>query len=419
MIPAAQKQELIHSLAGSAGSQEALRETVLRQDSRSGQASLTMWSSKRLPGPALIRRLCTLGLPIEGIAPALMRALCREANCDAGVVLWFGARGEISNLYAHDLPSPQALAGWLAAPTGANAPLHLAARSISPVHRKKVVEICADGVPIEQVDRDNGPEPFCPNRRLCSMAVPSGAPLQRLCCAITKDGAPVASLILYRPSAGRAFSSAERLAVKAAGRYLSLNAGVAPVATNAAMYRVSGEDALLLCAADGRVTKASGNGYALLAQAAGCPISRETVPDGLERAGRDLIRRLLAEPALPTGSDARGPSRTASSVNAWGRFRLRVFFESEGPLGVLIERVDHLLVRLCEAMWRLDLSVQQGEVLLLLAQGLNHESIAGRMGIAFNTAVYHIRQLYSKLDVHTRDEAIACVLAAGETNATG
>ena len=229
MIPAAQKQELIHSLAGSAGRQEALRETVLRQDSRSGQASLTMWSSKRLPGPALIRRLCTLGLPIEGIAPALMRALCREANCDAGVVLWFDARGEISNLYAHDLPSPQALAGWLAAPTGANAPLHLAARSISPVHRKKVVEICADGVPIEQVDRDNGPEPFCPNRRLCSMAVPSGAPLQRLCCAITKDGAPVASLTVYRPSAGRAFSSEKRLAVKAAGRYLSLNAGAAPV----------------------------------------------------------------------------------------------------------------------------------------------------------------------------------------------
>ena len=100
-------------------------------------------------------------------------------------------------------------------------------------------------------------------------------------------------------------------------------------------------------------------------------------------------------------------------------FRLRAFFESEGPLGVLIERVDHLLVRLCEAMWRLDLSVQQGEALLLLAQGLNHENIAERMGIALNTAVYHIRQLYSKLDVHTRDEAIACVLAAGETNATG
>ena len=54
-------------------------------------------------------RLCTLGLPVEGVAPALMRALCREASCEAGVVLWFEAHGEISNLYAHDPPSPQVL----------------------------------------------------------------------------------------------------------------------------------------------------------------------------------------------------------------------------------------------------------------------------------------------------------------------
>ena len=171
---AVRPQELNHSPSGSAGRQEAPRETVLRQESPSRQASLTMWSSKRLPGPALIRRLCTLGLPIEGIAPALMRALCREANCDAGVVLWFDAHGEISNLYAHDLPSPQVLAGWFAAPTGTSAPPHLAARSISPVHRKKVVEICADGVPGERIERDKGPEPLCPHRRLCSMAVRPG-----------------------------------------------------------------------------------------------------------------------------------------------------------------------------------------------------------------------------------------------------
>jgi DNA-binding CsgD family transcriptional regulator len=99
-------------------------------------------------------------------------------------------------------------------------------------------------------------------------------------------------------------------------------------------------------------------------------------------------------------------------------FRLRAFFESAGPMAVLIERVDHLLVRLCEAMWRLDLSVQQGEALLLLAQGMNHESIAERMGVALNTAIYHVRQLYMKLGAHTRDEVIARVLAAGEANVT-
>ncbi len=377
-----------------------------------------MWSSKRLPGPALIRRLCTLGLPLEGVAPALMRALCRETHCDAGMVLWFDADGAISNLYAHDLPSPQALAGWFAGPASAHAGPLLAARSIDPARRRKVVEMCADGVPVGRIGGDKGPEPFCSHRRLCGMAVPSGAALQRLCCAIVKDGVPVASLVVYRPASGPAFSSDERIVVKAAGRYLSLNAGAAQVDVNAEMYRVSGEDALLLCDRDGRVARASGNGYALLAQASGCPIRRETVPDPLERAGQDLIRRLVAEPAMPTGRDARGPVRVAARINAWGMFRLRAFFEVGGPLGVLIQRVDHLLVRLCEAMWRLDLSVQQGEALLLLAQGLSHDRIAERMGVAPNTATYHVRQLYSKLGAHTREEAIACVLAAGETTVT-
>ena len=380
-----------------------------------------MWSSKRSPGPALIRRLCTLGLPIEGVVPALMRALCREVQCDAGVVLWFDGQGNVSNLYAHDLPSPQVLAGWFAAPASTDTVPHLAARSISLVPGRKVVDICADGVPNGRngrIESDKGPEPFCAHRHLCRMAMPSGAALQRLCCVIVRDGCPIASIVLYRPSAGRAFSSEDRTAVKAAGRYLSLNAGAAAVGVNPAMYRVGGEDALLLCDADGRIVMASANGYALLAQASGCPVNRETVPEQLERAGRSLIRRLLMKPPPPTASEARGPSRAAASINAWGMFKLRVFFESEEPRGVLIERVDHLLVRLCEAMWRLDLSVQQGEVLLLLAQGLNHDVIAERMGIALNTAIYHIRQLYAKLGAHTRDEAIACVLAEGEANVT-
>ena len=114
---------------------------------------------------------------------------------------------------------------------------------------------------------------------------------------------------------------------------------------------------LLICEPDGRIARASSNGYALLAQASGCRINRETVPGRLERTGAELIRRLLAAPVLPAGSsDARGPSRSAALLNAWGMFRLRVFFESSGPMAVLIERVDDLLVRLCEAMWRLDLS---------------------------------------------------------------
>lgn len=115
---------------------------------------------------------------------------------------------------------------------------------------------------------------------------------------------------------GAAFRGEERIAVRAAGRYLALNGGAAPVETGAAMYRVGGEDALLLCESDGRIIKASANGYALLAQASGCPINRQTVTAEIERAGQELIRRLLARPALPSGRDARGPSRSVSSISA-------------------------------------------------------------------------------------------------------
>lgn len=362
-----------------------------------------MWSSKRSANPAHIRRLCALGLPLEGIAPSLMRALCREAHCDAGVVLWFDQRGEVTNLYAQNLPCPSAMATWFSRPPEVNAGPYTATRAVAPVHRLRVIETCAD----ENVDvrpaQPSAAELLCPHRHLCGSAVPCGAPLQRLCSAIIRHGTPVASLTLFRPITAAAFRSEERAAVKAAGRYLSLNGNASLADTGAAMYRAAGEQALLLCDTDGRVVKASANGYGLLAQASGCKIGRQTIPEELERAGQNLIQRLLL-----------GSAPSITLTNAWGHFRLGAFFESHGQRGVLIERVEHLLVRLVNAMRHLDLSVQQGEVLLLLAQGLNHDPIAERMGVSRNTADYHIRQLYSKLGAHTRNEAIACALETGE-----
>lgn len=375
-----------------------------------------MWSSKRSASAAHIRRLCMLGLPMEGIVPALIRALCREARCDAGVVLWFDAHGAVANLFAQNLPAPAVLAQWFSPLNGAGVVSRLPLATGERVRRSEVLETCADDDAERAMAVDRTPEPFCPHRHLCGMAVPSGLPMQRLCCAIVRQGSPVASLMLYRPLATAPFGAEERAAVKAAGRYLSLHLLAVPIDAAAGKYRACGEQALLLCEPDGRVVQASANGYTLLAQASGCPINRKTVPEALERAGRDLLRRLLASAPLAAGRDARSEAHSATLVNAWGLFRLRAFFEPAGPHGVLIERVEHLLVRLVEAMRHLDLSVQQGEALLLLAMGLNHEQIADRLGVSPNTADYHVRQLYSKLGAHTRNEAIACVLDAAESH---
>jgi DNA-binding CsgD family transcriptional regulator len=351
---------------------------------------------------------------MEAIVPALMRVLCHEAHSDAGVVLWFDSRGEVANLYAQNLPPPGQMAAWFAPsePPSAASLLPLTARV--RLWRSELVEICADDDVEGRPNVDPRPEPFCPHRHLCAMAMPTGDPMQRLCCAVVRHGAPVASLMLYRPATATPFSSEERTAVKAAGRYLSLNGHSALANTSAAMYRASGERALLLCEPEGQIARASVNGYGMLAQASGCPINRKTIPDELERAGRDLIRHLLAEAAHRAARDTHGKDGGVTLINAWGLFRMHVFWGPSGPLGVLVERVEHLLVRLVAAMWHLDLSVQQGEVLLLLAQGLSHDRIADRMGVSHNTADYHIRQLYSKLGTHTREDAIAHLLDAAD-----
>ena len=373
-----------------------------------------MWSTKRSAAPANIRRLCTLGLPMEAIAPALIRKLCREAHCDAGVFLWFDDRGEIADLYARQLPAPAATVDWFRPQQDVGTAVRPPPTGPVPARRGPWLETCA----VDDGDGRGRPaaltEPFCPHRHLCSMATPSAVPLQRLCCAVVRNGVPIASLMLYRPASAGPFGAAERAAVKAAGRYLSLNGHALPADTSAAMYHASGEQGFLLCEPDGRVIRASANGYGLLAQASGCAVNRRTVPDELEHAGRWLIRRLLAGDALHDAGDATA-RRPTTLINAWGLFRLRAFFEPDGPQGVLIERVEHLLVRLVAAMWHLDLSVQQGEALLLLAQGLSHEQIAERMGVSPNTADYHIRQLYAKLSAHTRNEAIASALGTLET----
>lgn len=359
-----------------------------------------MWSAKRSPGPALIRRLCKLRLPLEGTAPALMRALCRETQSDAGSVFWFDEHGEVANLYVGDLPAPRQLGGWFGQAPGQNA-----------------TGVCADDVLNGRSAAGSAPDSSCPHRQICLQVHPAWPSRQRMCCAVVRGGTPFASLVLYRPAPGRPFGPSDRTLLKIAARYLSLKPSIAVTDTSGAMYRGEGERALLLCERDGSITRASANGYCLLAQASGCPVNRRTVPEEIEHCGRQFIRRLLEESGAAIGSmDAR--AHTSVLINAWGLFRSRLFLESAEPLGVLIERVDHLLVRLCEAMRSLDLSVQQCESLLLLAQGMSHEAIAEHMGISHNTVDYHIRHLYSKLGVHTRDDAIACVLAAGEAGAT-
>lgn len=70
----------------------------------------------------------------------------------------------------------------------------------------------------------------------------------------------------------------------------------------------------------------------------------------------------------------------------------------------------HSLARSCAEIARTrNLSQREGEVLLLLAQKKTARDIEQELCIANGTAKAHIRHVYQKLDIHTREELFAMV----------
>ncbi|NIV32691.1 MAG: hypothetical protein GWN58_25565 [Anaerolineae bacterium] len=54
-----------------------------------------------------------------------------------------------------------------------------------------------------------------------------------------------------------------------------------------------------------------------------------------------------------------------------------------------------------------DLSTRELEVLQLIAEGLTNREIASRLFVSLNTVKAHTRNIYGKLGVHSRTQAIA------------
>jgi LuxR family maltose regulon positive regulatory protein len=59
------------------------------------------------------------------------------------------------------------------------------------------------------------------------------------------------------------------------------------------------------------------------------------------------------------------------------------------------------------------LSERELEVLQLLAEGLTNQEIGARLFLSLNTVKVHTRNIYGKLDVHNRTQAVAQARALG------
>lgn len=351
---------------------------------------------KRTVELAHVRQLCNLGLPAEAVMPAFLRAVRALVPAGFGAFFWVDADGEMTNMYSEKMLPAEVTSRYFRE--------HY--QSAAHAFRQQVMAQIADGVPVAESTADAA---MLATPYYREVLAPLGA--ARMLRAVLHDrGRPLGQLSLYRPAGARRFERDDHDTVASAARYLLplLMTAPAPQTTAPEQFRETGQAALLMCDADGQVRRASGRGHALLAQASGCRINRDTITCELERAGVALLRRLTA--ALDpddTLDDAQAADRIV--FNDWGAFRLRAYPIDTGA-GVLIERHEHLLVRLVDAMGQSALSSQQREVALLIARGLTNVQVAQELGVSANTASYHVRQLFTKLDAHDRAEVIARVL---------
>jgi DNA-binding CsgD family transcriptional regulator len=345
---------------------------------------------------AQLRQLCRLGLHGEAVMPAFLRSLRALVPAGFGAFFWVDASGDMTNMYSERMLPADVTSRYFRQ------------HYDSAVHtfREQVLAQVRSG----ELVREFVPDPaMLASDYYRQVREPLGA-FRTLRAVLHERGTPIGQLSLYRAQGAPAFGGGERETLETACRYLlqALHSGATAAAVDAGQFRESGQAALLVCGVDGGVQQASGRGHALLAQASGCRINRHTMVGELERAGLALLRRLLPGAQAAAGVED-APAHESQVLNEWGAFRLRAYPLAEG-FGVLIERYEHLLVRLLDAMRGLALSAQQREVALLLARGFTNPEVARELGVSLNTASYHVKQLFTKLDAHDRAEVISRVL---------
>jgi DNA-binding NarL/FixJ family response regulator len=59
------------------------------------------------------------------------------------------------------------------------------------------------------------------------------------------------------------------------------------------------------------------------------------------------------------------------------------------------------------------LSVRELEVLKLLAEGHSYKTAAARLAVSLDTVRFHVRNIYEKLHVHSKSEAVVKALKSG------
>ena len=132
---------------------------------------------------------------------------------------------------------------------------------------------------------------------------------------------------------------------------------------------------------------------------------------------------LLAKLAkLCRNLEAVSPSHSWCYTSPSGRFMFRAYWlnqpnnEPGGLVGITIEHQEPLVLKILRALQSLPLSPTQKEVAMLLAQGVSSGKIGESLHIKPTTVKDHVGKIFTKLDIHHREELLAKVLDLDNSN---
>jgi DNA-binding CsgD family transcriptional regulator len=210
----------------------------------------------------------------------------------------------------------------------------------------------------------------------------------------------IGQLSLYRGAADVAFDRDDAQALRDVLHYLSRALSESNFAPMSLSSEQTAEEAMAVLDDAGDVIFADHEWSRIVRLARGERIAPGSARDE-PKALREFLRGILQA--------TRGAPNVLHTIDSpWGRFAFRQH-TLEGQAGgtaqaLIVSRLASDSIRLTEGASRLELSPQQREVALMIALGSTNAEIAEKLDVSVNTAGYHVKQVFAKLDVHERGD---------------
>jgi len=225
-------------------------------------------------------------------------------------------------------------------------------------------------------------------------------------------GKPVGVLGLYRSRQQKPFDSREQALFKQLLPYMA-HAISAPVDKDI-QYCENGSSGMMVLDTQGTILHLSPEAKKLLALACHPLLSLDAGKLEVELLAK-LAQLCRNQEAIFRGQHAAPPSWCYTGSN--GQFIFHAYWldrqnkEPGGLVGMTIEHLEPVILRLLRALQNLPLSPSQKEVALLVAQGFSSDKIGERLHIKLNTVKDHISKIFTKLDINHREELLPLLLA--------